>query len=86
DVVLHDIIRSIAPAADDAMVEIGPGLAAMTALLLEELRHLHVVELDRDLVERLKKRFSAERLTEHSADALKFDFASIPVPEGRKLR
>jgi len=86
DVVLHDIIRSIAPAADDAMVEIGPGLAAMTALLLEELRHLHVVELDRDLVERLKKRFSAERLTVHSADALKFDFASIPVPEGRKLR
>ena len=86
DVVLHYIIRSIAPAADDAMVEIGPGLAAMTALLLEELRHLHVVELDRDLVERLKKRFSAERLTVHSADALKFDFASIPVPEGRKLR
>lgn len=86
DVVLHDIIRSIAPAADDAMVEIGPVLAAMTALLLEELRHLHVVELDRDLVERLKKRFSAERLTVHSADALKFDFASIPVPEGRKLR
>ena len=86
DVVLHDIISSIAPAADDAMVEIGPGLAAMTARLLEQLRHLHVVELDRDLVERLKKRFSAERLTVHSADALKFDFASIPVPEGRKLR
>jgi 16S rRNA (adenine1518-N6/adenine1519-N6)-dimethyltransferase len=86
DLVLHDIIRSIAPAADDAMVEIGPGLAAMTALLLEELRHLHVVELDRDLVERLKKRFDATRLTVHSADALKFDFASIPVPEGRKLR
>ncbi|MCI1005301.1 16S rRNA (adenine(1518)-N(6)/adenine(1519)-N(6))-dimethyltransferase RsmA [Herbaspirillum sp. C7C8] len=86
DVVLHDIIGAIAPAADDAMVEIGPGLAAMTALLLEQLRHLHVVELDRDLVERLKKRFSAERLTVHSADALKFDFASIPVPQGRKLR
>lgn len=86
DLVLHDIIRSIAPAADDAMVEIGPGLAAMTALLLEELRHLHVVELDRDLVERLKKRLDAARLTVHSADALKFDFASIPVPEGRKLR
>jgi 16S rRNA A1518/A1519 N6-dimethyltransferase RsmA/KsgA/DIM1 with predicted DNA glycosylase/AP lyase activity len=32
-----------------------------------QLRHLHVVELDRDLVERLKKRFSAERLTVHSA-------------------
>lgn len=86
DVVLHDIIRSIAPAPDDAMVEIGPGLAAMTALLLDGLRHLHVVELDRDLVERLHKRFEASRLTVHSADALKFDFSSIPVPAGRKLR
>ncbi|WP_343722935.1 16S rRNA (adenine(1518)-N(6)/adenine(1519)-N(6))-dimethyltransferase RsmA [Herbaspirillum seropedicae] len=86
EMVLHDIITSIAPAADDAMVEIGPGLAAMTALLLEGLRHLHVVELDRDLVERLKKRFDAARLTVHSADALKFDFSTIPVPEGRKLR
>ncbi|KAF1040258.1 MAG: Ribosomal RNA small subunit methyltransferase A [Herbaspirillum frisingense] len=86
DVVLHDIIRSIAPEADDAMVEIGPGLAAMTSLLLDTVRHLHVVELDRDLVERLNKRFDKARLTVHSADALKFDFASIPVPEGRKLR
>ncbi|QJP99355.1 16S rRNA (adenine(1518)-N(6)/adenine(1519)-N(6))-dimethyltransferase RsmA [Herbaspirillum rubrisubalbicans] len=86
DVVLHDIISAIAPAADDAMVEIGPGLAAMTELLLEQARHLHVVELDRDLVERLKKRFDPTRLTVHSADALKFDFASIPVPTGRKLR
>jgi 16S rRNA (adenine1518-N6/adenine1519-N6)-dimethyltransferase len=86
DVVLHDIIRSIAPAPDDVMVEIGPGLAAMTALLLDGLRHLHVVELDRDLVQRLNKRFDTARLTVHSADALKFDFASIPVPAGRKLR
>ncbi|MFJ3055817.1 16S rRNA (adenine(1518)-N(6)/adenine(1519)-N(6))-dimethyltransferase RsmA [Herbaspirillum sp. NPDC087042] len=86
DVVLHDIIRSIAAAPDDAMVEIGPGLAAMTALLLDDLRHLHVVELDRDLVQRLNKRFDAARLTVHSADALKFDFGSIPVPAGRKLR
>jgi len=86
DVVLRDIIRSIAPAPDDAMVEIGPGLAAMTALLLDTVRHLHVVELDRDLVERLRKRFDRQRLTVHSADALKFDFSGIPVPAGRKLR
>ncbi|MBP0600232.1 16S rRNA (adenine(1518)-N(6)/adenine(1519)-N(6))-dimethyltransferase RsmA [Herbaspirillum sp. LeCh32-8] len=86
DVVLHDIIRSIGPEPGDAMVEIGPGLAAMTSLLLDTVRHLHVVELDRDLVERLNKRFDKARLTVHSADALKFDFASIPVPEGQKLR
>lgn len=84
--VLHDIIRVIAPQADDTMVEIGPGLAAMTQLLLQTLKHMHVVEIDRDLVARLKKTFSAERLTIHQGDALAFDFAAIPVPAGQKLR
>ncbi|WP_151636787.1 16S rRNA (adenine(1518)-N(6)/adenine(1519)-N(6))-dimethyltransferase RsmA [Noviherbaspirillum aerium] len=84
--VLYDIIRAIDPQPDDAMVEIGPGLAAMTSLLLESLRQLHVVELDRDLVTRLKKKFDPARLIVHEGDALKFDFASIPVPEGGKLR
>ena len=58
----------------------------MTALLLKELEHMHVVELDRDLVARLEKAYPREKLTVHSGDALKFDFASIPVPEGQKLR
>lgn len=84
--VLFDIIRAIDPQADDIMVEIGPGLAAMTRLLLESLQQLHVVELDRDLVARLKKSFDPARLLIHEGDALQFDFASIPVPEGRKLR
>jgi len=86
DRVLNDIIEAIAPAPDDTMVEIGPGLAAMTELLLKSLNHMHVVELDRDLVTRLEKRFPREKLTIHSGDALKFDFGSIPVPAGRKLR
>jgi 16S rRNA (adenine1518-N6/adenine1519-N6)-dimethyltransferase len=58
----------------------------MTALLLKELDHMHVVELDRDLVARLEKSYPRERLTVHSGDALKFDFSSIPVPAGQKLR
>ena len=84
--VLYDIIRAIDPQPDDAMVEIGPGLAAMTRLLLESLKQLHVVELDRDLVERLKKQFDPARLIVHAGDALQFDFASLPVPAGQKLR
>jgi 16S rRNA (adenine1518-N6/adenine1519-N6)-dimethyltransferase len=68
------------------MVEIGPELAAMTRLLLEGVEQMHVVELDRDLVERLKKSFDPKRLIIHSADALQFDFSSIPVPAGSKLR
>jgi len=84
--VLYDIISAIAPQKGDVMVEIGPGLAAMTSLLLESLDEMHVVELDRDLVARLQKQFDPKRLHVHSADALKFDFTSIPVPAGRKLR
>ena len=86
DHVLHNIIEGINPRRGDTMVEIGPGLAAMTALLLKELDHMHVVELDRDLVARLEKAYPREQLTIHAGDALKFDFGSIPVPEGKKLR
>lgn len=84
--VLNDIMRAIHPAPNDSMVEIGPGLAAMTRLLLQQVAHLHVVELDRDLVARLKKEFDPAQLTVHSADALQFDFTQIPVATGQKLR
>jgi 16S rRNA (adenine1518-N6/adenine1519-N6)-dimethyltransferase len=84
--VLQNIIRTIDPQPDDTMVEIGPGLAAMTRLLLESLNRLHVVELDRDLVAQLKKTFDPDRLIVHEGDALQFDFASIPVAQNSKLR
>jgi 16S rRNA (adenine1518-N6/adenine1519-N6)-dimethyltransferase len=86
DHILNNIIDTIAPRQGEVMVEIGPGLAAMTALLLKSLDHMHVVELDRDLVARLEKAYPRERLTVHAGDALKFDFGSIPVPAGHKLR
>jgi 16S rRNA (adenine1518-N6/adenine1519-N6)-dimethyltransferase len=84
--VLDNIIDAIDPEKGQAMVEIGPGLAAMTALIIARMGHMHVVELDRDLVARLEKQFKREQLTIHSGDALKFDFSQIPVPEGQKLR
>jgi 16S rRNA (adenine1518-N6/adenine1519-N6)-dimethyltransferase len=84
--VLHDIIRSIDPKPDEAIVEIGPGLAAMTRLLLDSVNQLHVVEIDRDLAARLRKGFDPGRLIVHEADALTFDFSSIPVAPGQKLR
>lgn len=86
DGVLNNIILAINPQPQDTMVEIGPGLAAMTRLLLQGVDQMHVVELDRDLVERLKKTFDPKKLIIHSADALQFDFSSIPVPAGSKLR
>lgn len=83
--VLSEIIRVIAPTADDAMVEIGPGQGAMTALLLAHLSRLQVVELDRDLVAMLQKKFSPDKLTIHSGDALQFDFGTLQPAQG-KLR
>jgi len=59
--ILSEIIRVIAPTAGDTMVEIGPGQGAMTALLLTGLSRLHVVELDRDLVTMLQKKFSPDK-------------------------
>jgi len=68
------------------MVEIGPGQGAMTRYLLQGLDRLQVVELDRDLVTLLQKKFDPTRVAIHSGDALQFDFGALPVPAGRKLR
>lgn len=83
--ILSEIIRVISPAAGDTMVEIGPGQGAMTALLLAHLSFLHVVELDRDLVALLQKKFSTDKLMIHSGDALQFDFGALQPAQG-KLR
>ena len=84
--VLSAITEAIHPQPDDAMVEIGPGLGAMTEQLMRSLKQMHVVELDRDLVARLEKTYNPAKLTIHAGDALKFDFSTIPVPPGQKLR
>ncbi|MDR2838168.1 MAG: 16S rRNA (adenine(1518)-N(6)/adenine(1519)-N(6))-dimethyltransferase RsmA, partial [Azonexus sp.] len=75
--VIAAIISAIAPQRADTVVEIGPGLGALTAPLLARLDHLHVVEIDRDLIARLKKSHPPERLTIHEGDALDRDFAAI---------
>ncbi|RSD15294.1 16S rRNA (adenine(1518)-N(6)/adenine(1519)-N(6))-dimethyltransferase RsmA [Pandoraea apista] len=80
--VIDAIVSAISPRADDLMVEIGPGLGALTTPLTEWLTHLHVVELDRDLVGRLSRKFG-ERVSVHAGDALDFDFGSL-VSEDRR--
>jgi 16S rRNA (adenine1518-N6/adenine1519-N6)-dimethyltransferase len=78
--IIERIIGAIDPRRGDHVVEIGPGLGALTAPLLARLDHLHVVEIDRDLSARLRERHAAEQLTVHEADALEFDFAALPAP------
>ena len=74
---INACISAIHPAADELVVEIGPGLGALTNPLLDTLKHLHVVEIDRDIVARWNAKFPPARLTVHACDALKFDFGSL---------
>ena len=71
------IVDAIAPAPGDNLVEIGPGLAALTGPLVARAGHLTAIEIDRDLAARLAADFPPERLTLHVADALDFDFATL---------
>ena len=75
--IIHAIVGAIHPRADEPLVEIGPGLGALTRPLLERIPHLHVVELDRDIIARLKKEFPPQRLSIHEGDALKFNFGIL---------
>jgi 16S rRNA (adenine1518-N6/adenine1519-N6)-dimethyltransferase len=81
--VINAIVDTIRPQRGERMVEIGPGLGALTEPLIERLATpespLHAVELDRDLIARLTKKFGP-LLELHAGDALAFDFGSLAAP------
>ena len=72
--IIEAIVQAIDPKPSDKMVEIGPGLGAMTLPLVQRLGHLTVIELDRDLAARLHQR---PELTVIEADVLRVDFAAL---------
>ena len=81
--VIDAIIRAVHPTADDVIVEIGPGQGAITDALARSAGHLHAIELDRDLVAKLRRQYDDNPdVTVHEADALKFDFAAL----GERIR
>jgi 16S rRNA (adenine1518-N6/adenine1519-N6)-dimethyltransferase len=94
--VLERIVEAIAPAADDALVEIGPGRGALTERLLQRMdqglgRSLDVLEIDRDLAADLRVRWGADpRFHLHEGDALQYDFAALAAQRamrpGQRLR
>jgi 16S rRNA (adenine1518-N6/adenine1519-N6)-dimethyltransferase len=84
--VITDIVKAVGAQRTDRVVEIGPGLAALTGPLLGRLDRLHVVEIDRDIVARLQKRFSPEQLIIHQGDALAFDFGALAAELGGPLK
>jgi len=76
------IVDAIDPQPGDNLVEIGPGLAALTGRLIERAGKVRAIEIDRDLAARLAADFSSDQLVLHVADALQFDYASL----GPRLR
>jgi 16S rRNA (adenine1518-N6/adenine1519-N6)-dimethyltransferase len=83
DGVLRDIVRAIDPRPGEALVEIGPGLGALTDWLVPKAERLTVVELDRDLAVRLRKR---PELDVVEADVLQVDFTALAQRLGQRLR
>ena len=81
--IIEDIVQAIAPQAGQAMVEIGPGLGAMTQPLVERLGHLTVIELDRDLAVLLRKK---PELTVIESDVLRVDFRALADAAANKIR
>ena len=79
--IIADIVQAVRPQPADTVVEIGPGLGAITEPLAAKLDCLHVCEIDRDIIGYLKTRPYAGKLVIHEGDVLQFDFASVP---GRK--
>ncbi|HPT49380.1 MAG TPA: 16S rRNA (adenine(1518)-N(6)/adenine(1519)-N(6))-dimethyltransferase RsmA [Accumulibacter sp.] len=84
--VIAEIVDRLVVRPDDPVVEIGPGLGALTEPLLQRLNHLHVVEIDRDIISRLRGKYAPERLTIHAGDALAFDFGKLADAAGAGLR
>jgi len=81
--VIDAIISAIAATENDVVVEIGPGSGAITRSLAARSGTLHAIELDRDLVAKLRRDFESQtNVTIHEADALAFDYATL----GESLR
>jgi 16S rRNA (adenine1518-N6/adenine1519-N6)-dimethyltransferase len=85
--IISSLIEAIDPHKNQTIVEIGPGLGALTKPLLKKIDHLHVVEIDRDIVswmqtEYAKPSYANNHITIHNVDALKFNFSEL----GNQLR
>jgi len=80
--VIHRIVHAINPRPGERLVEIGPGLGALTRPLLQAIGRLDVVELDRDVIPHLQEACAGYGdLTIHNVDALKYDFTALATEQ-----
>jgi 16S rRNA (adenine1518-N6/adenine1519-N6)-dimethyltransferase len=88
---LHDqaviarIVAAIAPQRDEHLVEIGPGLGALTLPLLKCIPAMDAVEIDRDAIRELRSKTTPETLRIHEGDVLKFDIATLRTEQPLRL-
>ncbi len=75
---LESMLEAVHLVKDDYVLEVGPGLGPLTRLLVEVAKHVTTVEVDRELIEYLKKNIKAPNLTIVDQDILKFDLESLP--------
>jgi 16S rRNA (adenine1518-N6/adenine1519-N6)-dimethyltransferase len=75
--ILSNLLGEMRPQANEILLEIGPGLGALTRWLLKSVDHLQVIEIDRDLAEKLRTGPWKNNLTIHETDVLKFDFSQV---------
>jgi 16S rRNA (adenine1518-N6/adenine1519-N6)-dimethyltransferase len=78
--IISGIAEAIGAKPGDHIVEIGPGQAALTRELIRDAGSIDAIEIDRDLVARLTNEFDHSKLRLHQADALEFDFSTLPKP------
>ena len=75
--IISQITTAVNPQKADTVVEIGPGLGAITEELVAQCDNVSLVELDRDLAAKLQSRFTPQQAQIYTEDALKFDFTRI---------
>jgi 16S rRNA (adenine1518-N6/adenine1519-N6)-dimethyltransferase len=80
--IIDKILRAIDPRDDQHFVEIGPGRGALTQPLLDQVKQLDVIEIDRDLAANLSNDINSPKFRLHVGDALKFDFATLTTLPG----
>ena len=80
--IIDRIVRAINPKPGDNLVEIGPGLGALTTQLLPHCHAMHAIELDRDIIPKLRVSCATlGTLTLHEVDVLKFNFDQLHQPD-----
>ncbi len=85
--IIDQIVAAIRPTAEDHMVEIGPGEAALTAPLIDRVKKLDIIEIDNDLIGPLKIKFATKpAFNLHHTDALKFDYATLLSESEKSIR